>query len=191
MTAPVDTGVPARDALPVADLAGGPGLADLPGRDLDQDELMRLVSSIAQHPELWGDDVAFDDEHRHYACLHRDEHVDAWLLCWTPSNDTGWHDHDVSSGAVAVVRGRLLEHNLSVGVQTFETAVDAGHVYSFGPEHIHRLTGTFDNPGGTVSVHAYSPPLRRLGAYTVGEGGLLSRTSVSYADELRAGELPA
>jgi hypothetical protein len=34
-------------------------------------------------------------------------------------------------------------------------------------------------------VHAYSPPLWRMGQYTLGPGGLLRRRSVSYADELR------
>jgi len=28
----------------------------------------------------------------------RDNQVDVWLLCWTPENDTGFHDHDASSG---------------------------------------------------------------------------------------------
>ncbi len=193
MAAPVDTGVPARAALGIADLAGDPDCWStslyeaLPDRDLDQDELLRLVASIATHPELWRDNVAFDDDHRHYVCLHRDTHVDVWLLCWTPSNDTGWHDHDISSGAVAVVRGRLLEHNLAVGADSFETAVDDGQAFSFGPDHIHRLTGAprADGTGQAVSVHAYSPPLWRLGQYAVSASGLLRRTSVSYADELR------
>jgi len=36
-----------------------------------------------------------------------------------------------------------------------------------------------------VSVHAYSPPLWRMGQYTLGTNGVLRRRSVSYADELR------
>jgi hypothetical protein len=34
-------------------------------------------------------------------------------------------------------------------------------------------------------VHAYSPPLWRMGQYAVSPYGVLRRTSVSYADELR------
>ena len=60
--------------------------------------------------------------------------------------------------------------------------VTAGSVYSFGPDHIHRLTGL---EAGSVSVHAYSPPLWRMGQYSVSKEGVLRRTSVSYADELR------
>lgn len=154
----------------------------LPGRILDEHELVDLVTSIAADPARWAHQIAFDDEHRHYACLHRDEHVDVWVLCWTPRNDTGWHDHDISSGAVAVARGELLEHNLRVGAPSVERVVGAGHVFGFGPSHIHRLTG---RTAGAVSIHAYSPPLERLGQYEVDAEGVLRRQSVSYTDELR------
>src|SRR3984957_13772177 len=91
-------------------------LDGLPGRDLDRQELLHLVRAIAAEPQLWQHHVAFSDGHRHYVSLHRDSHVDVWVLCWTPRNDTGWHDHDISSGAVAVVQGCLVEQKLAVGV---------------------------------------------------------------------------
>jgi quercetin dioxygenase-like cupin family protein len=155
---------------------------DVPAHDLDQSELLELAASLAETPELWRQHVAFDDDVRHYVCLYRDSHVDVWLLCWTPSNDTGWHDHDVSSGTVAVVEGRLVERVLAVGSPSIATVVGAGQVFSFGPDHIHRLTGLDEH---SVSVHAYSPPLWRMGQYAVGSSGVLRRMSVSYADELR------
>jgi len=161
-----------------------PGLSlnTLPGRDLDKHELHNLVSSIADDPSQWREHVAYSDEARHYVELHRDTHVDVWVLCWTPRNDTGWHDHDISSGAVAVAEGCLTEHNLAVGTPSIQTEVPAGTVYCFGPDHIHRLTGRHE---GSVSIHAYSPPLWRMGQYAVSRTGVLRRTSVSYADELR------
>ena len=85
--------------------------------------------------------MAFPDGQRHYVSLHRDEYVDVWLLCWTRSNDTGWHDHDISSGAVAVVNGVLKECNPRIGGAHVEVAVGAGESFCFGPEHIHRLVG--------------------------------------------------
>jgi hypothetical protein len=172
-------GVPAREATP---LAGDLTLDALPGRDLDQAELRSLASSLALRPDLWQHHLAFDDDNRVYASLYRDAHVDVWLLCWTPENDTGFHDHDISSGAVAVVSGTLLEHNLAIGNRAIETSVEGGHVFSFGPDHIHRLTGAVH---GSVSVHAYSPPLWRMGQYSFGADGRLRRQSISYADELR------
>ena len=163
----------------------GPGLGELPDRDLDRGELLDLVRRVGDCPELWRPHVAFDDEQRHYVCLHRDAHLDLWVLCWTPANDTGWHDHDISSGAVAVVDGSLLEQNLAVGSPDLSRRVDAGNAFDFGPDHIHRITGL---AAGSVSIHAYSPPLWRLGQYTIDRSGALRRTSVSYADELRPGD---
>ena len=97
------------------------GLDALPGRDLEPEELRELVVSLAADPDQWAHLVGFDDDERVYASLHRDTHVDVWLLCWTPVNDTGWHDHDISSGAVAVVAGELVENNLRVGSPSRET----------------------------------------------------------------------
>ncbi|WP_354437985.1 cysteine dioxygenase family protein [Marmoricola sp. OAE513] len=152
------------------------------GRDLSREELEELVSSIAADPGSWGHLVAFDSEERVYVSLHRDAHVDVWLLCWTPENDTGWHDHDVSQGAVAVVAGELVESNLTLLHGAREKRIPEGEVFSFGADHIHRLSGAVH---GSVSVHAYSPPLWRMGQYAVNEDGVLRRISLSYADELR------
>ncbi|MBE7163553.1 MAG: cysteine dioxygenase [Williamsia herbipolensis] len=164
-------------------------------RPLTQGELMELAASIAADPGLWRHHVAFsrtDDEGRHYVNIRRDDNVDVWVLCWTSSNDTGWHDHDISSGAVAVVQGRLLEHNLGVGRPEVVTDVESGQIYSFGPDHIHRLTGSPGVEGGSVSIHVYSPPLVTMGQYIVDDYGVLHRTSVSYADELKyTGQVPA
>ncbi|MDT9592081.1 cysteine dioxygenase family protein [Nocardioides zeae] len=168
-----------------ADLASYPAdltVADLPRRDLDPAELEAVAAAVAQQPETWRHLVGFDSEERVYASLHRDAHVDIWLLCWTPENDTGWHDHDVSSGAVAVVDGELVENNLTLLSGARETSVGAGRVFSFGPDHIHRLNGA---RAGSVSIHAYSPPLWRMGQYSVDDAGTLRRVSLSYADELR------
>jgi len=84
--------------------------------------------------------------------------------------------------ACPVVAGELVENNLSVAAGGVETRIGAGKAFCFGPEHIHRLNGA---QPGSVSVHAYSPPLWRMGQYAVSGGGVLRRTSVSYADELR------
>jgi predicted metal-dependent enzyme (double-stranded beta helix superfamily) len=153
-------------------------LPQLPARYLDKEELAELVDELAQRPEVWRDQVTYSAEKRHYSSIHRDEYVDVWLLCWVPGNDTGWHDHDVSSGAVRVVRGALRESNPRIDGEK----VISDESFCFGPEHIHRLTGEADR---SISIHAYSPPLWRLGQYTIDDDGVMRRVSVSYADELR------
>ncbi len=158
----------------------------LPARNLDRDELQALVDELARAPAGWRGHVAFSDadteRHRHYVSLHRDEYIDVWLLCWRREDDTGWHDHDISSGAVRVVRGAVRESSPRIGGEPAARRVTAGASFSFGPDHIHRLAGDDDR---AVSIHAYSPPLWRLGQYSIDDEGVMRRASVSYADELR------
>jgi predicted metal-dependent enzyme (double-stranded beta helix superfamily) len=157
-------------------------LPSLPARNLDRDELETLVHQLSSDPERWRELVGFSAEERVFVSLYRDDYVDVWLLCWTPENDTGWHDHDISSGAVHVVQGALTESNPRIGGDPAVRIVEAGETFSFGPDHIHRLTGERRR---SVSIHAYSPPLWRLGQYAITGDGVMRRQSISYADELR------
>jgi hypothetical protein len=154
----------------------------LPPRNLARAELQALVDELASDPERWREHVAFPNENRHFVSLHRDEYVDIWLLCWKRGDDTGWHDHDISSGAVRVVGGSLRESSPRIAAEPVARVIEEGGSFSFGPEHIHRLAGEDDH---AVSIHAYSPPLWRLGQYSVDGDGVMRRESVSYADELR------
>ncbi|MBV9941623.1 MAG: cysteine dioxygenase family protein [Solirubrobacterales bacterium] len=154
----------------------------LPPRNLERTELEALVDELAGDPEGWAEHVAFSGGRRHYVSLHRDEYVDVWLLCWQRGDDTGWHDHDISSGAVRVMRGALRESSPRLGGNHATRVITTGGSFSFGPEHIHRLSGEDEQ---AVSIHAYSPPLWRLGQYSIDSDGVMRRESVSYADELR------
>ena len=87
-----------------------------------------------------------------------------------------------------VVEGAIEEHALLVARPERRTRYGAGASFSFGPSHIHRLTCAEPR---AVSIHAYSPPLWRLGQYSVDAEGALHRVSVSYADELRPLERPS
>jgi Cysteine dioxygenase type I len=160
---------------------------DLPDRRLERLELVRLVEHVAARRELWRPHLDLNADQRTYAELHRDSNVDVWAIFWLPENDTGWHDHDTSSGAVSVIEGALEEHALLVARPERRTRYGAGTSFSFGPSHIHRLTCAEPR---AVSIHAYSPPLWRLGQYSVDGDGALHRISVSYADELRPLEPP-
>ena len=161
-----------------------PPLADLRfDHDLDRDELRRLVRDIAAEPDLWTSLVRHDAEHRRFEQLWRDEHVDVWVISWTNGSDTGFHDHDVSRGAVAVVEGEVIEERLVLGGAPRELHHRAGDVFDFDASHVHRMRQDCAAPA--VSIHAYSPPLWRMGAYLVEADGTLRRESISYAEELR------
>ena len=59
----------------------------------------------------------------------------------------------------------------------------AGETFDFDASHVHRMRQDSDAPA--ISIHAYSPPLWRMGTYATGPDGTLRRESISYAEELR------
>ena len=158
-------------------------------RDLDRGELRELVAQIAADPERWRPLVRHGTADRAFEQLWRDEHVDIWVISWMNGSDTGFHDHDVSRGAVAVVEGEVIEERLVVGGAPRELPHPAGGVFDFGASHVHRMRQETDVPA--VSIHAYSPPLWRMGSYAVAPDGTLRRESISYAEELRPVEAAA
>jgi len=177
-------------ALPApAHAAGGASAKDwlaLPrphGRPLSQAELVAYVDSLAERPELWIDLVAHDREQRVYSELLSDEHLTAWLICWMDEHDTGFHDHDASAGAVAVVSGAVREERLALAGPPLERRFRAGTSFGFSPADIHRVRHAGADPA--VTLHVYSPPLRRMGAYAIAGDGTLRRRSMSYEEELR------
>jgi len=60
---------------------------------------------------------------------------------------------------------------------------EARETFDFDASHVHRMHHDLRHP--TVSIHAYSPPLWRLGQYAIAGDGVMRRRSISYADELR------
>jgi predicted metal-dependent enzyme (double-stranded beta helix superfamily) len=156
---------------------------------MTRDELCDLVTEIANEPERWRTRVSHESGDRHYEQLWRDDEVDVWVISWANGNDTGFHDHDVSSGAVAVVEGELVEERLVLGGPPVARHHRAGEVFDFDASHVHRMHQ--DSGTRAVSIHAYSPPLWRMGSYAVAPDGTLRRQSISYAEELRPAEVAA
>jgi Cysteine dioxygenase type I len=149
---------------------------------LSRGDLAAVVARIAADPAGWSARLDRRAAARSYVSLHREPRLEIWAIAWLPDNDTGWHDHEASSGAVHVVEGALAEHVLCLARTDRHRLHAAGTTFTFGPDHIHRVTCP---SGRAVSIHAYSPALWRLGQYTVDDDGVLHRVTVSYADELR------
>lgn len=164
-------------------------LERVPGdRDLDQAELVELATAIGKAPELWSGHVRHDVGERIYVQLHRDPHVDVWMICWLDDQKTGYHDHDLSSGAVYVCEGTLVEDRFHFGARGLRHASrkrTTGKAFQFDAAYIHGVRHAGGVPA--TSIHCYSPPLWRMGYYNADEHGSLIRNSLSYLEEVAEG----
>jgi hypothetical protein len=155
-------------------------------RDLDLPGLVRLAAEIGENGSLWRDLVRHDPGQRVYQQLYRDPNVDVWLICWSQRQDTGYHDHDRSAGAVYVCSGALCEdyfHRGEDGWIREQTRVhEAGSWFDFEASYIHGVRNPHPDPA--TSIHVYSPALWRMGHYEPDSGGILRRVAMTYADEL-------
>src|SRR5580704_1059563 len=130
----------AEDSAPTAEAA--PFLESIPrprGRDLSGPELQEFVAELADRPELWIHLVKHDATQRVYEELLSDEHLTAWLICWMDDQDTGFHDHDVSAGGVAVVSVAVREERLTIDGPPANRVFKSGSSFHFSPVDIHRV----------------------------------------------------
>jgi hypothetical protein len=152
---------------------------ELPRARLSLDELELVVYNVAAHPSLFEAHVVDDPAHRWCTLLHATDNFDVRVLSWGRNEPSDWHDHAGSSGAFAVSSGTLLERYRRDDATSIATRrLAAGRVGSFGASHVHVVN---DATTTTVSVHAYSPPLRGLTFYDRTLHGFVARAVVHEA----------
>jgi predicted metal-dependent enzyme (double-stranded beta helix superfamily) len=136
-------------------------------------ELRDVVSRALDDREAWEHLVREDRDERVCELLQRDDDAELWLVCWADGHDTGFHDHDSSTGLIAVLDGAIREERLTVGASAISGVHSAGAWVSVPPGDIHRVKHAAGEPA--VTLHAYSPPLERVGTYAVAGDGRLRR----------------
>ncbi|MGO9905249.1 MAG: cysteine dioxygenase [Solirubrobacteraceae bacterium] len=147
-------------------------------------ELEQFVAQLAAAPERWRHAIRHANDVRVYEQIWDDDDVNAWVICWSHDQDTGFHDHDESSAAIAVIDGQVREDRLRLGQPPRSRTIGPGSVFTVPSTAIHRVLHAGDAPA--VTIHAYSPPLVRTGAYRIGPDGELERELLSGEEELRA-----
>jgi predicted metal-dependent enzyme (double-stranded beta helix superfamily) len=106
-------------------------------------------------------EAVHDPAERWYLRLALTEHVEVWLLTWTPGQHTRPHDHGGAAGSYVVLDGVLTE-TWRDGTGPSHRAVRPHATGSaFGPDRVHVVANRGSR--NATSVHAYSPPLLPLG----------------------------
>jgi mannose-6-phosphate isomerase-like protein (cupin superfamily) len=151
---------------------------------LGESQLIAFVDELAARRAAWEGLLRHEPGARMYAQIWDAPEANAWLICWSLDTDTGWHDHDDAAAAIAVVEGTVQEERLCLGGAPAARLAGRGSSLYVPSTAIHRVRHAGRAPA--VTIHAYSPPLRRTGAYTVAIDGQLQREAQPYDRELRA-----
>ena len=147
-------------------------------------QLERFAAGLAAAPERWSHLVHHADDARVYEQIWDDDDVNAWVICWSQDQDTGFHDHDDATAVIMVIDGQVREERLRFGAAPETRLAGPGMSLVVPATAINRVLHAGTGPA--ITIHGYSPPLRRTGAYRVGEDGTLEREALSYEEELRA-----
>ena len=146
-------------------------------------ELRAPARSFAGDEAAWRPHVAHRPDRRVFRKLLDTDQASVWLICWSEGQQTGLHDHDGSAGAVQVVAGAVHEERLGADGQPESTLTGAGDGFAFEGDAIHGVRHAGTEPA--VTIHAYSPPLRAMGTYSLGADGSLRRERIDEYVELR------
>jgi cysteine dioxygenase len=137
------------------------------------------VTRLAE--ELLKFDIELDDlaEHLHFSpaaykrnLVRAGQHYHAWLLCWKNGQRSPIHDHTGSACVVRVLQGILTETLFELAPNghvkaTFSRDVGAGSIVSSEDSDIHQVSNLQADDADLVTLHVYSPPLTRMGTYSM------------------------
>jgi predicted metal-dependent enzyme (double-stranded beta helix superfamily) len=149
-------------------------------RTLAPEALAGLALELAAQAEIWRPLLHVDPDRRWYTRLLVGLGWEAWLLTWLPGQGTDLHDHGGSSGAFTVLSGELRELTPAASstdpTRLSSRTLRPGQFRSFGPSHIHQVSGVGDSVA--ASLHVYGPALSVMNRYELDpERGLITTTT--------------
>jgi hypothetical protein len=145
---------------------------------IDPQEVASRLAPAVQWPG------ALDTQSRSWRLMARTPDFDAWLIAWPRGGKVELHDHGVSTGAVSVISGALVEAVPERGdsghLALVRHELRAGATLGFGAGHVHDVTNESDEHA--LSLHVYSPALTSMTFYELTEDRLVVRDVAWSAD---------
>lgn len=132
-------------------------------RDDDEPLIVAIARGLAEVALPWELSTGEAPTERTSELLLSTDLYDAWLVHWPAGSELPLHDHDGSTGAIAVVEGVLEETVAEFGDLPLRHG--RGDVVWFDGDRRHALASG-DAP--STAVHVYSPPLGALGCGALG-----------------------
>jgi len=139
---------------------------------MEAPELVELTRRIAA-TGAWRDYLVESHEYRDYRLVFENEFTDIWVLSWLPGQTTGFHDHDISQVGITVLQGAVRESHMRMGAESTSHVMRAGQSQQGPYGYIHQVA--HEEGELAASLHAYSPPLLRVGQYREQDGRMIRR----------------
>lgn len=97
-----------------------------------------------------------------------------WVMCWKNGQRSPIHDHAGSSCGVRVLRGTATVSDFVFAANGHVKAAGsrdypAGSVFGNEDDDLHQLSNLQAGSADLVTLHVYSPPLLRMGTYSLTE----------------------
>lgn len=131
-------------------------------------EVSRLDIDCADVAEA----VRFSEQHYMRNLLRAGTWYYVLVLCWRNGQRSPIHDHAGSACCVRVLRGTLTETvfeftpNGDVKAR-YSRDFPPGSVFSSEDYDLHQVSNLQDGTKDLVTLHAYCPPLRQMGTYSL------------------------
>jgi cysteine dioxygenase len=150
------------------------------------DRLRRLDLSgdaLAQH-------IAFGDDSYRRNLVHLGPGYVALVLCWRPGQASPVHDHRGSACALRVIRGVASERRYRRGadgrlVELGSANYAAGQVCGTYDADIHTMFNADPEGADLVTLHVYTPPMRRYYAYSLDDDSVVECADREVLEEER------
>jgi len=141
------------------------------------DRLARGLESLALRAADFGGYAVFGRDCYRRNRIHTGPAYEALLLCWAPGQRSPIHDHHGSACALRVIEGVATETQFEFSpcglIYPTQTArLAAGAVTASYDTDIHQMGNLQSGRTNLVTLHIYSPPLRRMGRYYLGDSVL-------------------
>lgn len=139
-------------------------------------ELSSVLRNIGLTDADLAEHIRFADAHYQRNLVRASRWYHLWVLCWKNGQRSPIHDHRGSGCVVQVLRGNL--------TQTLCEFAPNGHVKAVGSEDVaagglivsqdadtHQVSNLQAGGADLVTMHVYSPPLLRMGTYSLTDRG--------------------
>lgn len=141
------------------------------------DRLARGLKSLALTAADFGGYVIFGRDCYRRNRIHAGKAYEALLLCWAPGQRSPIHDHHGSACALRIIEGVATETRFEFSpcglIYPVQTArLTAGAVTASYDTDIHQMGNLQSGRSNLITLHIYSPPLRRMGRYYLGDSVL-------------------